>query len=524
MKNPWFCFLLILVLLCGCASCMTLPGTVFPERESTSTLLPQVDTLLPHPAGRIVPPSRLFSDAWDDMRPYRAALTPEEFQSLGAATDFPRYRIEIEISPDRQSIRGREEILYTNLTGQALSEVVLRLFPAVMGSDTHISATSVDDKPIPAVVSQEGSVIRIPLQAPLLQAESTVIRLAFAYAMPADPSGNYLIFASTDGILTLAHFYPVLAKYDASGWRTEIPSQNGDILYSDAAFYLVRVIAGADIRLIGSGTVLQAGEKDGIQTVEFACGPARDFYLAADNDLEETSWSSPGLSIRAYGPPGDPDGSRLALETAKRAITIYSQLIGPYPYTEFEIVATQTEALGVEYPGVIAIQASLFHARASGDDSLAREMLESTVAHEVGHQWFYNTVGDDQIREPWLDESLTQYITYRYYLAADGEAAAREFLNSFYNRWNAAGQADIPIGLPVADYSANEYGAIVYGRGPLFFVMLENQLGRDTLDRFLQAYYQDYHWQNATRTDFQVELEAICRCQLEGAFANWVDP
>ncbi|MCK7481703.1 MAG: hypothetical protein M0C28_34445 [Candidatus Moduliflexus flocculans] len=37
--------------------------------------------------------------------------------------------------------------------------------------------------------------------------------------------------------------------------------------------------------------------------------------------------------------------------------------------------------------------------------------MESTVAHEVGHQWFYHLVGNDQLDDPWLDESLTQFVT-----------------------------------------------------------------------------------------------------------------
>jgi aminopeptidase N len=33
----------------------------------------------------------------------------------------------------------------------------------------------------------------------------------------------------------------------------------------------------------------------------------------------------------------------------------------------------------------------------------------ATASHEVAHQWFYGLVGDDQARDPWLDESFATY-------------------------------------------------------------------------------------------------------------------
>ena len=96
----------------------------------------------------------------------------------------------------------------------------------------------------------------------------------------------------------------------------------------------------------------------------------------------------------------------------------------------------------------------------------------SLIAHEVGHQWFYSTVGNDQLDEPWLDESLTQYVTYLYFLDTYGAQAAEGFRQSFVGRWDRVGMADIPIGMPAGNYDGTEYGAIVYGRGPLFFERL----------------------------------------------------
>jgi hypothetical protein len=37
-----------------------------------------------------------------------------------------------------------------------------------------------------------------------------------------------------------------------------------------------------------------------------------------------------------------------------------------------------------------------------------------TTSHEIGHQWFYALVGNDQARDPWLDEGLATYAEGRY--------------------------------------------------------------------------------------------------------------
>jgi aminopeptidase N len=40
--------------------------------------------------------------------------------------------------------------------------------------------------------------------------------------------------------------------------------------------------------------------------------------------------------------------------------------------------------------------------------------LGRTTSHELGHQWFYALVTDDQARDPWLDEGLASWAEYGY--------------------------------------------------------------------------------------------------------------
>ena len=78
------------------------------------------------------------------------------------------------------------------------------------------------------------------------------------------------------------------------------------------------------------------------------------------------------------------------------------------------------------------------------------------------------------------------------------------------------------IGLPAGDYSGQEYGAIVYGRGPLFIVALAETMGQKTFDEFYRDYYQLYKWGIAGGHEFKEMAERHCRCDLTPLFEEWV--
>jgi aminopeptidase N len=187
-------------------------------------------------------------------------------------------------------------------------------------------------------------------------------------------------------------------------------------------------------------------------------------------------------------------------------------------------VSTPTLALGIEYPGMIAITSRIYDVGQNYRGAPGSVYMESTVAHEVGHQWFYGLVGDDQLDDPWLDESLTQFITLQYYADEYGAEGEQGFRESLEGRWESVGREDIPISLPVAEYSGQEYSAIVYGRGPLFFVALREEMGTETFDAFLKEYTETLSWGIATPEFLQSLAEKHCACDLDAIFNEWVYP
>src|SRR5258707_254296 len=97
--------------------------------------------------------------------------------------------------------------------------------------------------------------------------------------------------------------------------------------------------------------------------------------------------------------------------------------------------------------------------------------------------------------QPWLDEAAASYTELLYFEAVDGAQAAQQYRAYFQDEANSASDPNQPIGLPVDRYNGiNDYSAIVYGKGALFFDTLRRQLGDDTFFKFLHAYYQKYRY------------------------------
>lgn len=463
-------------------------------------------------------PPDILDTPWDDLSIFRNGLVPSAQPALNQLGGASVYHIALTIEDSLFNATGVQEVRYTNNENVPLDQIQFRQFPNILGGKMKISNLRVDRLTVSPRYELQNSLMIIPLAKPLEPGESIVIRMDFSVTIPQTVGLNYGLLAYVEDVLALAHAYPMIAVYNDEGWNAEIPPQSGDVAFADASFYLVRITAPKDVTVVTSGRTVSAEEAGQVQILSVASGPARDFYLAASPAYEETSQTFGEVTIRSYASKSLGDGSRAAVEIAARALEVFGARYAPYPYTELDIVATPTLTLGIEYPGIIAITSWIY------DGGAANPIFESTVVHEVGHQWFYNLVGDDQLDEPWLDESLAQFITLQYYADEYGTNGEDGFRASLEGRWAYVGNADIPIGLPVADYDDVEYSAIVYGRGPLFFVELRDRMGVAAFDAFMKDYTDSLSWNITTSEALQALAEKNCTCELDDLFNTWVYP
>ena len=452
---------------------------------------------------------------WDDLSVYKADLVQSEEAVLASLGDASVYHLDLTVAPDFQSVSGNEQVRYTNQETVDLPFVYFRLFPNESGGKETVSTATVDLKAANFETASSSTAIKVMLAQPLKPGAAVTIQLDFIVIMPAGTDNNFGLLGYFNNILALDSFFPIIPVYDDKGWHIEITDPKGDKTYNDAAFFLAKINAPSSMSLVASGVEVSREVQGSNQVVTFADGPARDFYLVASNQFARLSKTIGETTINSYYLPGEQTGAQKALSVAHDAIMVYSNRFGTYPYTEFDIVplALTGGGIGMEYPGIVGIAVSIYD---------NEPLLETTVAHETGHQWFYDAVGNDQVNQPWLDESMTQYITGLYNLDIHGQAGWDNSEAEWNNFWSRVGKTEIPIGRPVASYNGNTYGPIIYGRGPLFVAALADSIGAAAFNDCLQQYYLNFKWKVVTTQTYENWFQMRSGKNLDALFQKWV--
>lgn len=461
---------------------------------------------------------------WDDYAAFAPGLKEKAlFSSYPFLRQAPVYHLELELGDNLSTLTGRAKIRFTNTEAEARSRLDFVLLPNIASGSMQIARTRVDGLDAVAEVSPDGMVLRLTFPHPLASGESAVIAIDYALSIPRNSTVGFGGLESSGGTVSLGYAYPMIP---ATGrWGYGKPPAYGDLTANPVSFYLAEISYPAGLVLAAPGRLLHHAEQGGRVRDLLSLGPARDFYFELGNGLELTQKQVGDVELRALTSGSAVKSAATVLDVAAHALPIFEGLFGPYPYRSLTFVSTKFDAYGLEFPAVIVLTSWLYGdpARVVGGASV-RTLLEATVAHEVAHQWFYALLGNDQLSEPWIDESFAQYATLRYYTARYGEAGAAGFRRSLDGRVSRVNGAQIPLGRAVSSYTPKEYGAVIYGRGPLFLEALSKRMGSERFDAFLKGLTRTYRWKTITGKDIKAAAEQSCSCSLGELWAEWIGP
>ncbi|NNJ10347.1 M1 family metallopeptidase [Chloroflexales bacterium ZM16-3] len=450
------------------------------------------------------------------------ALIPSAEGDLAGAGAWDRYTIIAALSPGELSVRGTVTLDMVNRYGVDLDQIYFHLYPnhPDFGGRLDVTSATVNGAQVHSGTQHGDTLLHLDLPAPLAPGESARVVLGFTARTPRGASDEtFGAYNFEAGVWSMANFYPILARHTADiGWDTRPIVSRGDFTVSSVALYDVTIDAPNGWALLSTGVTISDGPvNEQVHRQRFVSGPQREFYLGALQGLAQAEAVVDGTRIVSYYQAKNPRAGQEGLAVAERSLRAFNQRYGSYPLAELEVVQSAlTQFLGMEYPGVVLIEQKLYTEGGRG--------LETTIAHEIAHQWWYSQVGNDAQGEAWLDEGLASYSQVVYYEATgEPEKAAAElqfFRNTFRNA-RAAGR-DAPLSSSPAQLSGGRYYPVIYAKGPLFFQALRDQLGEQGFDAFIHAYYSAFRYQDIVGDDLLRVAQDSCGCDLTQLYDDWV--
>jgi hypothetical protein len=283
------------------------------------------------------------------------------------------------------SVAGTSDIRFA--ANRPLRRLVFRLWPNGPGerASLAVSGITVDGRPSRAQ-RPSPTVLVVPLGRQIKPGLALRVHLTWRLKLSRDGFRMNV----RDGFVRLASFFPILPWDERRGWVVDPPTPlRAEASTAPTADFDVTVHAPAGMRLLATGRRASPSR--------WVARGVRDFALAGGPFDEVTRTVDAPLPVRltVAAPGGEQAAAEAFANRAARALSVFSARYGPYPWPTLALVVMpDLSRFGIEYPNLI------FQGPVS---------LERATTHEVAHQWFYSLVGNDQARDPWLDESLANW-------------------------------------------------------------------------------------------------------------------
>jgi len=207
-----------------------------------------------------------------------------------------------------------------------------------------------------------------------------------------------------------------------------------------------------------------------------------------------------GEDTGVYSEPELLEASVFEFADTQEMLEQAENLFGPYEWGRYDLLVLPPSFPygGMENPRLSFITPSLL----AGDRSLV-----AVIAHELAHSWSGNLVTNATWRDGWLNEGMTSYLESRLMEVIYDKDRVDEARVLAYQELLLDLESVPPEMQALAPRldsgDADDFqGSIHYSKGELFLQYLENAFGRDTFDRFLSSYFDEFAFQTISTERF----------------------
>jgi hypothetical protein len=409
-----------------------------------------------------------------------------------------RYAIDLQFNFTTNIATVEQTIQYPNWSGETLNNIVLSVQPNVWIGGFTLNSLIIDDQPI-SVYTLDGQKLDVPLLQPLQPGGLLTVKMNYGLVLPPMPGyGNPddvrpQIYGYTARQTNFVDWYPFIVPYQpGEGWLLYNPWYYGEHLVYDLVDFdvLITFTDGSVPMIAASGAETESGKSGSRRFVmeagrTFALSMSLYYKVATQQVGDVTVYS---YFFAFYDAPG-----KALLQTTVDAMQVFNEKFGPYRHKTLTAVQGDFND-GMEFSGFYFISRDYFNLY----DGTPKNYLVIIAAHETAHQWWFDSVADDQAREPWLDEAMSTYSEVIYYETVHPDQV-KWWWGYRYFEFNNPGYVDTPI---YDGGGQRPYWDKVYLMGARFLQELRERIGDETFYAFLKDYYTQYAGKRAATADF----------------------
>jgi len=526
---------------------------------------------------------------YDPLTPpntFQSASNPLYWKNSPPTKDYwqqdVHYRIAAVVNEKTDIVTGKMELSYWNNSPDTLYEVFFHLYQNAFQPNSYLDkrdrargkkhqfgkyeeehkgteVISFKMNGTEVKLNLDNTILQVQLNNPILPNSRSEFQIEFNTYFDKGTMGRRMKkfesgeFTHYDGV----HWYPRISVYDPKfGWTTD--QHLGHEFYGDFGTFDVSLnfasnyVVGATGSLQNRSEALSSALREKLDVKNFTSKPwgekasviipydstarknwiyhaenVHDFAFTADPNyrIGEAEWN--GIKCYSLVQEGHASGWQNAADYAAKTIQVFSEGIGMYKYHKM-IVADARD--GMEYP-MLTLD--------GGRDPGYRDLL----VHEIGHNWFFGQVGNNETYRAALDEGFTQFLTAYAMQAIDGDTAITPEPKNWYERRfkkpertldnevyygymrSAIHHMDPQLNTHSDDFDNSYYHGYghVYYKTATMLYNLQYVLGDELFANAMKHYFDQWQFCHPYFNDFRNSIIQYTHVDLNWFFDQWLE-